>query len=88
MLIMLVIAGAFCVTLLLSWRTTIHPAAYGCAMPFVAAAIMIVLLMILPIGNSTAPVAVPFIAIFAALGSMPGAMIGGSLRSRDTGWRP
>lgn len=83
MLWMWIAIGAGIATMVLSWRTRIHPAAYACIVPIIAAVIMFFILLMFRPGNSTAPGAVPLLLLFAAGGSIPGAFIGGWLRGRS-----
>jgi hypothetical protein len=74
------IAMSFGITLALSAFTRVHPAAYGCLLPILAAILMIITVSFWPNGSSTQAVGIPFAFIYAALGSIPGAFAGAGLR--------
>jgi hypothetical protein len=68
---------AFAVTFLLVTLTRLHPMAVGCLLPLAAAGAVWILLAIRPAESSTASLAIPFMAVFAAAGSVPAAFLAG-----------
>lgn len=81
MIIQAIIAVAFLATTLLSALTRIHPGAFGCLVPVVATALLTLTISFWPSGSSSEGVALPLIFLFAAAGSVPGAFVGGWIRS-------
>ncbi len=76
-----IIAAAFALTLAATLLGKMHPAAYGCAVPFIVAIMLFIYLIAARPGNSTAPLIIPFGFAWAALGSSAGAFLGAGLRS-------
>lgn len=72
-----IIFGAFIVTAALTVFTRLHPMAVGCLIPIAAALGVTVYLAVNPPTSSTASLAIPFMAIFAAMGSIPAAFLAG-----------
>ena len=79
---MLPLVAAFFLAALLPVVTRVHPAAYGCLLPIAAAGIYAVAISLWPSGSMDA-VGVPFMFLFVAAGSVPGAFLGGLLRGPE-----
>jgi hypothetical protein len=75
------IAISFILSLLLSAFTPIHPAAYGCLLPILAAIVVILMVSYWPNGSSTQAVGIPFAFMFVACGSIPGAFAGEAMKN-------
>ena len=77
-----IIAAAFVLTFALVVFTRWHPVAIGCALPLIAGAGVWIWLMFRVSQSSTASLGIPFMVIFAAMGSVPAAFLAGFLTGR------
>jgi hypothetical protein len=80
--ILAIVLGGFITALLLSAFSRVHPAAWGCLLPVAASGVMVVLVAFMPSGSTDA-VAVPFVFVGVAIGSIAGAFVGGWMRSHN-----
>jgi uncharacterized membrane protein YfcA len=71
---------AFCASTLLTVFTRVHPAAYGCVVPFVAVAGLVIYMALGRPGTSTAVLMIPIAFFSTAIGSVGGAFAGAWLR--------
>jgi hypothetical protein len=77
-----IIVSAFVLTYPLARFIPIHPMVIGCAVPLIAAVGVVFWLNSRPPQSSTEGAAVPFMAIFAAMGSIPAAYFAGRKAGR------
>ena len=77
-----IIVCAFVITYPLARFIRIHPMVIGCAVPILAAIGVVFWLNSRPPQSSTEGAAVPFMAIFAAMGSIPAAYFAGRKAGR------
>jgi len=75
------IGSAFVVGLLFSLVFSRWWAAIGCALPFVAGALIAIRISALAVHHSTEGLEIPFGAFWTLCGSLPGAALGSLLRS-------
>lgn len=85
MLIPILIAGSLLLALLLATGTGLHGLLIAVGVPLTVAAGFLAAIMLWPTGSSTDAVAVPFAALYALAGSIPGALIGARLRKSRAG---
>ncbi|WP_374943522.1 hypothetical protein [Sphingomonas sp.] len=77
MILLLLTAGAFLVTLMVVEFTWVHPMLIGLALPIGAGIVLLTIFRLTsnPPGNSTAGVAIVIVPIAVALGSIPAGTI-------------
>ena len=79
-----IIVAAFLIAYPLARFVRIHPMVIGCAVPILAAIGVVFWLNSRPPESSTEGAAVPFMAIFVAMGSIPAAFLA---RQRADRWK-
>ena len=82
MSILAVIFASFIVALCLTALTRVHPAAFGCLLPVAGSGLVFARMLLWPSGSSTDGLAVPFMFVWVAVGSVAGAAIAGWMRSK------